>query len=280
MPHIEFEMQSQDGLKLRGQGWEPEAETRAVVCLVHGIGEHSERYHHVADAFTRAGFALITFDLRGHGRSEGRRGHSPNYAALMSDIAGLLNEAGTRYPDRPCFLYGHSLGGNLVMHYVLKKKPALAGVVASAPLFRLAFKPPAWKTAMLNAMYALHINMSMCRGMDVSALSRDFHVVRLYQNDPLVHDRITPSLAINMLREGEWNLQHAADFPLPILLMHGEADRITSVEASIEFAAQLAHRCTLKIWDGCYHELHNEPEKVQVLAYVLAWISSLCPAIR
>ncbi len=275
MPHFEYELNTTDGLKLRGQGWEPDKDIKTVICLLHGLGEHSERYRPMAAVFNHAGHALLTFDLRGHGRSQGRRGHAPNYSALMSDIKGLLGKAGERYPDLPCFLYGHSLGGNLAIHYALKHKPAIAGVVTSAPLFRTAFKPPAWKTALLNALHAFHLNLTVSSGLDQRALSRDFHVVRLYQDDPMVHERITPALAVDMLRSGKWNLKHAAEFPLPILLMHGEADRITSVEASIEFAAHVEHRCTLRIWDGCYHELHNEPEKEKVFDCVLEWIQTV-----
>lgn len=275
MTHFEFELKTQDRLKLKGQGWEPEAGTKAVVCLIHGLGEHSERYRPMADVLNRSGYAVITFDLRGHGRSAGRRGHAPNYALLMSDIDLLLNETTSRFPSLPFMLYGHSLGGNLAIHYALKQRPAIAGVVASAPLFRLAAHPSGRKISLLKTLSRMHLNFTISSELEEVALSRDFHVVRLYQNDPLIHDRITPALATHMLHEGEWNLQHAADFPLPLLLMHGEADRITSVEASIEFASHLEHKCTLKIWDGLYHELHNEPEKDQVFEYVLAWMDHL-----
>lgn len=272
MPHSEFDIITPDNLKLYGKGWEPEGDPRAVVCLVHGVGEHCSRYDHMAKAFNRAGYALIAFDLRGHGRSEGKRGHAPDYTALMADITQLLETAKQRCPNVPVFLYGHSLGGNLAIHYALRHHPEFAGVVASAPLLRLAYKPPAWKTGMLRLMHLLRINCSIPRGLDDAALSRDINVARTYRNDPLTHGRITAQLAIDMLRNGEWNLQHAAEFPCPLLLMHGEADRITSAEASIEFAAQLEHKCTLKIWKGLYHEIHNEPEKEQVFDYVLAWM--------
>ncbi len=272
---VEFE--SNDGLRLCGRMWEPDRDAKAVIGLIHGLGEHSDRYGPVANIFNRAGFALITFDLRGHGRSEGRRGHAPNYSALMSDIGLFLKDVESRYTGIPCFLYGHSLGGNLAIHYALLHKPALAGVIVTAPFFRMAFKPPAWKTALLDVLNAVHINIPISTALDQAALSRDLHAVRLYQNDPLVHDRITPALAVDMQREGAWNLRHAPDFPLPILLMHGEADRITSVEASVEFAAHLEHKCTLKIWDGCYHELHNEPEKETILSYALAWMNTMIP---
>ena len=274
MPSFEFKIESNDGLKLHGQGWEPDAGTKAVVCLVHGLGEHSGRYGHVGEAFNRAGYALIACDLRGHGRSEGPRGHAPNYTALMEDIFQLLEAAKERYPDLSVFLYGHSLGGNLVLHYALRQRPDLTGIIATAPLFRTASKPPAWKLAMLRAMCRLRPSLSTSSGLEVNALSRDEKVVRAYRNDPLAHDRVSARLAVNMLRSGQWNLKHATEFTLPLLLMHGDADRITSVQASREFAASVKDRCTLKIWGGLYHELHNEPERNRVLDYILDWLDS------
>lgn len=272
MKHNEFAIQMGDGLKLFGQRWEPDGDPAGIVCLVHGLGEHSGRYAHVADAFSRAGLALTVFDLRGHGKSEGRRGHAPNFELLLDDIFQCLENAKQCWPNRPLFLYGQSLGGNLVIHYALKRRPNLAGVIASSPLFRPAFQPPAWKMALVHTLYALHISAALSNELDPNALSRDAGVVRRYQADPLVHDRITPQLAVDMLRAGKWNLKHAADLPLPLLLMHGGADRITSAEASAEFAARADGTCTLKLWPDCYHELHNEPEQNEVLACILDWL--------
>ncbi len=273
MPYFEFILNSTDGLKLHGKGWEPDSEIKAIACLVHGLGEHSGRYEHVAKAFNREGHALLAFDLRGHGRSEGRRGHAPSYGVLMSDISALLGEAATRYPNLPCFLYGHSLGGNLVIHYALRQLPELAGVIATSPLFRPASKPIAWRIMLLRAMYGLWPRLTLSSGLDDLALSRDLSVVRIYRNDPWVHDRISARLAIDMLQNGQWNLEHAAEFPCPLLLMHGDADRITSVEATREFAAQAGTECTLEIWNGFFHELHNEPEQNKILEYVLRWMN-------
>lgn len=274
MPHYAFELKTADGLKLQGQRWEPENGSKAVVCLVHGIGEHSSRYEHVAEAFNCAGYALVAMDLRGHGRSEGKRGHAPNYESLMEDLSLLLDTGRTNYPDLPVFLYGHSLGGNLCLYYALSRKPALNGMIITSPLLRLAYKPPIWKTAILHLMYALHITCSIPRGIDNMAMSHDLNVVRTKRNDPLCHGLITPQLAEEMLRNGNWCLDHAAEISYPILLMHGDADRITSADASREFAALASDQCTMKIWEGLYHELHNEREKTAVLEYVLAWLNS------
>jgi len=275
MPRFEFKITTTDGLKLCGQNWKPRGKVKAVVCLVHGLGEHCGRYDPVARAFTEKGFAVLAFDLRGHGRSDGPRGHAPSYAALMNDISQLIETGKQRFPSLPVFLYGQSLGGNLVLYYVLRRCPDLTGVIASSPLFRPAFKPPAWKMGILRSMADFRPGLTLSSGLEQMALSRDIKVVQAYQNDPLTHDRISARLAVDILRNGQWNLDHAKEFPLPLLLMHGDADRITSAQASQEFAAQAEDHCTLKIWKGLYHELHNEPEQNEVLTHTLDWMKAV-----
>jgi acylglycerol lipase len=271
MQHFEFGWKTGDSLQLYAQGWQPETEPKGIVCLVHGLGEHSGRYTHLAAFLNQAGYALLAFDLRGHGKSQGQRGHAPSYEALMEDISHFLEEAAKGYPDRPCFLYGHSLG-SMVINYALHRHPQLAGAIVTGPAFRPAFEPPAWKLTLGKILYNLWPTFSMSNELDRQALSRDPQVVRAYNDDPLVHDRLTARFGMDFLQAGLWALEHAAEFPLPLLLMHGGADRITSAQASREFAAKAGDRCTLKIWDGFYHEIHNEPEKEQVFAYLLEWL--------
>jgi len=272
MKHVEFGWKTGDGLQLYAQGWQPETEIKAAVCLVHGLGEHSGRYAHLAAFLSQAGYALLVFDLRGHGKSQGQRGYASSFGVLLDDISHLLEEAAKRHPGRPRFLYGHSLGGSLVLDYALRRRPQLAGVIATGPGLRTAFEPLAWKVTLGKIMYRLWPALSMSNELDRQGLSRDPKVVRAYNSDPLVHDRVTARLGIDLLQSGLWAMEHAAEFPLPLLLMHGAADRITSAQASREFAAKAGDRCTLKIWDGLYHEIHNEPEKEQVFAFLLEWL--------
>ena len=274
MEHFEFGLKTEDGLQLFAQGWKQGAEPRAVVCLVHGLGEHSGRYAHVARALAQAGYATLTFDLRGHGRSEGRRGHTPSYEALMDDIAHLLDEATRRFPNRPRFLYGHSLGGNLVLNYTLRLRPQLAGVIATGPLLLTAFKPPAWKITLGRIMYNLWPSLSLKNELDPKDISRNQDLIQTYTNDPLNHDLVSVRFGIDMLRAGEWALEHAAQFLLPLLLMHGGADSITSADASRRFAERLGGRCTFKLWEGLYHEIHNEPQKQEVFDFMTAWLQA------
>ena len=272
MQNSEFKLISRDGIKLVGRASSPATPPKAVVFLVHGLGEHSGRYSHVSEALNAAGYAVVAGDLRGHGNSGGKRGHTPDYALLLDDMFQGLEKTKELFPHLPLFLYGHSLGGNLVLLYTLKRKPILAGVVATAPLLRLAFQPPRWKQQLLCGLRALKINPSISSGLEDTHLSRDINVIRSYRNDPLTHRIITPPLALGMLEAGEWCLAHAQEFPVPVLLMHGDADRITSFKATQEFAKVLADSGTLKILPGNYHEPHNEPEKRETLALLTGWL--------
>jgi len=275
--HIESEWRTADGLKLFAQAWQPDGECRAVVCLVHGLGEHTGRYGHVAAALARAGYALLGSDLRGHGHSEGQRGHSPTFDLLLDDVDHLLEEASHRFPDVPRFLYGHSLGGTLVLNQALRRRLQVAGVIATGPLLRAAFTPPAWKTTLGRLLYGVWPGLPLSNGLDIQRLSRDASVVRAYADDPLVHDRVSARLGIDMLDEGEWALAHASEFFLPLLLMHGGADAICSAEATRHFAAAVTGDCTLKIWDALLHEIHNEPEQQQVFDAIVEWLGERVP---
>jgi alpha-beta hydrolase superfamily lysophospholipase len=274
MAETQLMVKSKDGLSLVGREWKPAGEVRGVVCLVHGIGEHVGRYPHVAAALNQAGYAMIGVDQRGHGRSEGPRGFTPAYDAFLDDIDVQLGEAGARHPGKPLFLYGHSLGGHFVPCYALRRKPALAGVIAGSPHIRLSIEPPVWKTTLGRLMINVWPAFSMHSGLEHAALSRDPAVVRGYAEDPLVHDRVSARLGIGSIDGGVWLLEHAAEFALPLLIFHGSHDRITTPDASREFASKVPGDCTFKLWDGLYHETHNEPQKTEVLAYMTQWIKA------
>ena len=272
MKHNEFKFKTFDGLQLFGQSWQPEDQTRAVVCLIHGLGEHSGRYAHVADNLTQAGYILISFDLRGHGKSEGKRGHTPSYEALMQDISSFLEVANKQFLKLPFFLYGHSLGGNLALNYVLRRQSHLKGVIATDPWLRLAFEPPRFKIILAQITNYIWPLFSQKNGLDTKVLSCDPKVVHAYENDPLVHDHISARMFIDIYQSGQWALEHASEFSLPLLLMHGRDDKIISVEASREFVNRINKKCTFKIWDGFYHEIHNEPEKEKVFKFLIDWL--------
>jgi alpha-beta hydrolase superfamily lysophospholipase len=274
MRHSENRRQSKDGLALYFQQWEPETPSRATICLVHGLGEHSGRYEQMAAFFTSSGFAVFSFDLRGHGKSEGPRGHTPSFEAFMQDIDLLFEEAGRQRPGQPCFLYGHSLGGILVLNYALRRKPQVKGVIATSSGLRTVLETQKNKIAFAKAAASVLPALSMPSGLDAAMISRDPEVVKLYQQDPLVHDRASLAMAKYTLEAIDWAFANASEFPAPLLLVHGAADQIAYARGSQEFSNAVCCDCTLKLWEGLYHETHNEPEKAQVLNHTLEWMES------
>lgn len=268
----EWKWKSSDGLEMYSRGWAPQGVPQAAIMLVHGHGEHVARYDHVAAALGEKGYAMLGFDFRGHGKSGGPRGHTPSYDALMDDIASFSQQADLRYPGLPRFLYGHSLGGNLVLNYALRRKPDLRGIIATGPWLKLAFDPPASQVTLGRLMNGIAPGFIQHSKLNTQGLSHDQAVVAAYENDPLVHDKISARLFVTIYESGLWALEHAAEFPLPLLLMHGAADPITSAKASQEFAQKAGNKVSLKIWDGMYHEIHNELEKAEVFRTMLIWL--------
>lgn len=275
MKHFETRWTSRDGLEIFAQGWEPEArEVKAVICLVHGLGEHSSRYAHVAEAFGKNGYAMLGFDLRGHGRSAGPRGHFPSAESVMRDIDQLFEEARKRYPGLPLILYGHSLGGILVLHYALQRKPDVKGVIATSPGLRTALENQPAKVMAAKILGSVLPSVSVPSGLDSNAISRNKQIVDIYNNDPLNHDKVSLGFGKVMLGVTKWTLEHAGEFPLPLLLMHGKADEIAFPAGSVEFAAALKDKVTLFLWDDAFHELHHEPEQAEVFKTMLIWMDA------
>ncbi|HZW83317.1 MAG TPA: alpha/beta hydrolase [Candidatus Deferrimicrobium sp.] len=269
----ESQLSSRDGMELLYRTWEPEGkQIRAVICLVHGLGEHCARYGHVAETFTREGFALSAFDHRGHGKSNGKRGDASSYQDFMEDIEVALDRITKVYPGLPVFLYGHSLGGNLVLNYVLRHRPSLAGVVVTGPWLKLGSEPPKYLLKLAGVMNRIWPSMTISNGLDTKKLTRNSEVCNSYTADPLVHSKISVRMFFALRQAGEWALENAAIFSLPLLLMHGENDPITSPKASQEFAGKVKEDCTFKLWPGAYHEVHNETNWEEVVQYMVAWI--------
>lgn len=262
------------GQKIALYEWRPQT-PKAVVLLVHGLGEHAGRYEHVAKAFTDHGYALVGFDHPGHGKSEGVRGHIASYATVTDFITRLLSEMAGSYPGLPQFLYGHSMGGNIGLYYLLTCHPQLAGAIITSPGLGTADPVPAWKTLMGKVLYNVLPAMQMDNGLLLSGLAHDAAVIQAYKADPLVHGKISVRLGIEMLSNGKEIVAHAAQFPpIPLLLMQGSADPIVSPQVTDQFAKAFRGDLTYKVWDGLYHELHNEPQQTAVIATMVDWLDA------
>lgn len=271
MQSFDYGWTSADGIKFFGQGWAPDS-PKALVCLVHGLGEHSARYAHVGKALADAGYALLAFDLRGHGRSGGPRGHVSSFEVFMQDIDQHVGAATKRYPNLPYFIYGHSLGGALVLNYALRRKPAAAGIIATAASLRTALESQKAKVVMARLLGTILPAVTINSGLEPETICSDPLVVQRYVDDPLVHHKLSFGAGKALMAAIAWALEHAAEFSLPLLVMHGTADRLGLASGSAEFAAKVRSGCTLKLWEGLSHELHNEPAKEEVLKYVIEWL--------
>ena len=268
----EFSWQTADGIKIYGIDWPCEAPC-AVVGIIHGLGEHVHRYEHVVHYFHQHNIAAIGYDRRGHGRSGGKKGHTTSYQAFLDEIGQLVVEAEERYPDTPVFLYGHSMGGNLLLSYIIRRHPNITGAIVSAPHIRLAFQPSAVMLAMGRMMKGVFPGFTQPNGLDVEQISRDKDEVEKYKNDPYVHNKLTAITGMSMLESATTLDKYQGAFPVPLLLMHGTADGITDPQGSEDFAARIKGDITFKKWEGLYHEIHNEPEKGEVIALMVNWIN-------
>ena len=273
MEHQEGAVIVPDGSEFYRQSWRPDGAPRAVLAVIHGFGEHSGRYGNVVDWFVPKGYAVHALDQRGHGRSPGPRGHIEDFAQVRGDIRAFLDavrrEEGA---DIPLFLIGHSQGGLVVLNYALHDPSGLTGVVASGPLL----SPPGVSPLLLQISKVLSKiwpTLSMNVGLDVTALSHDQAVVDAYVADPLVHGQATPRLGVEVMRAVEWTQAHAADFHLPLLIVHGGADRLCDPEASRRFFEKVTFPDKERIeYEGFYHEVFNEVGKERVLADVEGWL--------
>jgi len=274
MEPVQFSIHTQDDINLYALDWAPQGEPKAVVCLLHGLGEHCSRYDHVARALNQAGYAMLAFDLRGHGRSGGPRGHAPSADAFLEDIDHLFVQAEKRYPGKPRFLYGHSLGGILALYYCLRRKQDISGLVSTGAGLRSPLMEQKLKVAFANTMAAILPTMTLATGLNTEHLSREPQVAQDYRNDPLVHYKASLAMASSTIRAAQWTMEHARELTCPLLLMHGSADQLTYPSGSQEFSRRVSGSCSLRLWDGLYHEIHNEPEKEQVIAEIVRWMDN------
>jgi alpha-beta hydrolase superfamily lysophospholipase len=271
MPRLEITHVCRDGVTVHRRLWTPTTPPRAVVVLVHGLGEHSGRYDHLARRFTGRGIAVLAQDSRGHGRTPGGRGVM-DFDASVGDVGELIAEAHERFPEAPVVIYGHSLGALVSMTYTIRHHPeSVVAQVASAPALDSELRDQRLKLALANVLGRLVPSLVIPSGLDSTHVSRDPEVVAAYQNDPLVHDKGSVGLARSTFAAMD-EMMAQTTFPVPLLILHGTGDRLTVPEASKRFVDNATGDITLIEYDGMYHEPHNEPEQQEVFEHVMDWL--------
>ncbi len=256
-----------------GQYWQPK-NTKAVVVLVHGMGEHSTRYTtSVVPKLVEKEFSVVSFDHFGHGKTSGKRGHNPSFKAVLESISEVIKKAQKLHPNKPVFLYGHSMGGNAVINYTLRENHTLKGVIATSPMLKLAFTPPAWKLSVGKIMQKIAPSITLPSELDASGISRVQEEVDLYTNDPLVHDKVSPNFSLSFFDAADWAMENASKLETPMYLLHGTNDKIIDYKGTESFANK-SEKATLKLYKGGYHELHNDLCKEEMLEDVVNWLNS------
>lgn len=246
---------------------------KGVLVFVHGLGEHSGRYQNPFTYFSARHYSLYALDLRGHGRSPGRRADATSWRQLSDDLQLFVRLVALE-SGRKAFLIGHSFGGQLVLNYLMAmSEPQIQGVILSSPNLRVAFPIPKWKRLAAKTLASFLPSLSLGNEVNPDHVSRDLTVVRAYQSDPLMVRRITTRLGQLILTNQEEIFSYASEIRLPVLLMHGGADRLTSPDASREFFEKIeVEDKTLKIYEGYYHEIFNEIGRETVFHDMETWL--------
>jgi alpha-beta hydrolase superfamily lysophospholipase len=261
------------GMQMYAQAWLPAAAPRAVVALVHGFGEHGGRYTYLADALTAAGYTLSTFDHRGHGHSPGLRGHVERWDDFLADIGASLGVARAFAPNKPLFLFGHSMGGLLALNYAIRSPEGLQGVIASAPLLA----PPnvaAWMNTVSSLLSRVKPDFSLDTGLKPEVISRDPDEIKRYRDDPYVHGRASARFGTELRSAQAWTQAHAGELRIPLLLYHGTADPLVPIGGSRTFFGnvKVADKQWIE-WPDGYHESHNDLHRGDVFAAVVEWLN-------
>jgi alpha-beta hydrolase superfamily lysophospholipase len=276
--HEEGRFGGEGGLEIYWQAWLPEGEPRAVIVLAHGASEHGGRYAWTGEELNKRGYAVYAIDHRGHGRSAGDRAVIDRMHNAVEDLHTLVERAQGAYPGRPLVLLGHSMGGAVALAYTAEHEDALDALVLSGALAVLEAASPVQRVAgRVLSVVAPSLGVV---AIDSSAVSRDPEVVADYDADPLnYHGKLPARTVAELSRAIDRFPDAVTHFRLPMLVMHGTADRLVPIAGS-EMVVDRAgsEDKTFKRYDGLFHEILNEPERQQVLDDIAAWLDERFPA--
>ena len=276
MEHTDRFISSNDSKHLYYQQWLPDVPPMGQIFLVHGFSEHSGRYSEWIQRFVEKNLAVYTLDLRGHGKSAGQRGHTPCYQEMLKDIGVWIQQFKSKQ-GIPTILYGQSLGGNLVLSYMFDMPDFLPdGIISTSPWLKLVAGPKTLVALGARILRKIAPSFSRNSGLDINLLSHDPSVAEAYARDPLNHSQITPTLFFGTQKAARKIQKRYHDFNLPVLLMHGSGDKVTSFMASQKLAHDVqkaGNDITFIAWEGLYHELHHEYEQNDVFQTIIDWLN-------
>lgn len=274
MKHIEGRFKGYNGLGLYYQYWLPEKEPRAILLVVHGMAEHSGRYANLVEYFVPKGYAVCSFDLRGNGRSDGLRGYVEQFSAYVYDLKTFFDMLRDEYKDTRIFLVGHSMGGTIATVYAIHYQDGIDGLILSGATLKVG--GVSWGLIIVARILSLFLPKIGIYVIDASTISRDKAVVDAYENDPLVYrGKIRARLGVELIKTTQVLSHQMSRINLPILIMHGSADRLSYPEGSELLYQRVGSKDkALKFYEGFYHEIFNEPGCQQVFADMESWLNA------
>ena len=244
------------------------------IIIIHGLGEHSGRYKEFASFFIKKNIGVFSFDLIGHGKSDGLKGHISNIKDFTDSIEEVLIEVRRKFINTPIIIFGHSLGGCLALNYLIERKSKeITLAIISSAWIETKIKIPKYLLIIQKIMHTLFPRVRLNNRLDVRDLSKDIKIVDKYKNDPLVHDRISLNLlseinkTIKKIKNKNYNIE------IPVLIIHGKKDKIISYKGS-ELIHKKIKNSKLKLYDNVYHEPHNDNEKKEILEYYYDFIQN------
>jgi acylglycerol lipase len=249
------------------------------VSIIHGFGDHGGRFAGMAASLASMGLSVVACDLIGHGRSPGKRGVIVSYDQLLDEVERSLGHAVECWPRVPHFLFGQSMGGNLVLNWAIRRDAGgypVFGLVAGSPMLRSPNMP---KDPIMNAgrwLAQRFPNLRIPTPVQVSKLSQDRRAQDAYLRDPWVHRSMSLRLAASLIDSGLWAIEHASELRVPTLLMHGSEDTLTCPRGTREFAERAGEIATHRSWHGCRHDLHDEPQRERVFTTMAHWLKEKC----
>ena len=269
---------SRDGLALKQRRWRAVGRVRGTILIVHGLGEHGGRYQRLAMHLTKQGWNVAAYDLRGHGESEGPRGHIHRPDDHLDDLGLVMDAVRSSRPGAPLILLGHSMGGQIAALMLARAYRPANGLILSSPALMVSMTPVQRLQLLIGG--ALAPSLRVPNGLPVDKLSHSQAVVTAYRSDPLVHNGVTPRLARAVIRGGAEVLRKAKDWKVPTLLLWAGDDHCVNPSGSARFALQAPqHVVKSKSFPGLYHEIFNERHPEPVLDALDAWLEERYPRI-
>ena len=267
-------IKSKDGSNLMYYSWLPNKKIKVAIGIIHGLGEHSSRYDDFAEYFCKKGYGVYSIDLRGHGKSEGKRGHVNNFKKLIDDSEEMFINIRKENLNVPMVMFGHSLGGCIALNYLCEyQNKEIDLAIISSPWLKTVLEPPKFIIYIQKILVGLFPSFTLNNRLDPYHLSKNTNKVKKYIKDPLVHNRISLKMFSEVNKAIDKIENESEKINIPVLLLHGKKDNIISFKGTKKISKKI-NNSKLILYEGLYHEPHNDLEKNEILDNYTSFIKN------